>query len=47
MTYAKTVVKTPTGKFIIVGSGIPVEFSGTYDTKEHAEYHLRKLQQAA
>jgi hypothetical protein len=40
MKYNKTVTQTPTGKWHIVGSDIPTEYSGVFDTEEQAKKAL-------
>ena len=43
MKYARTVIKTPTGKWYIVGSAIPEYASGVFDTEHDAKLALLKV----
>ena len=40
MKYNRSVTETPSGKWHIVGSQIPVEYSGVYETKAEADKAL-------
>ena len=40
MKYNRSVTQTPTGKWHIVGSDIPQEYSGVFETKQEADKAL-------
>jgi len=42
--YTRSVLKCPTGIYIIVGSAIPEELTGTYQTRDAATEALRQYE---